>query len=549
MTTPNQRVSHRAWWGLIAACLAPALLSLFNELQDVDPAQYADVARRMLDGHWLAMRDMTGPFVNKPPLMMWAQAAAMGAVGVTSFAARLPALLFGLLALLATFLIGRELRDSKHGLVAATLLGASVAFHHMVLDPKVDMPLTAMSSLAVWAVLASRRRRWLLWPAWAFAALAVLSKGPIGLALPVMALGPELLRAGGFSGEPSFLRRVLWVKPGRGLLLMLVLVTPYYFATANAAGGGALVTLLWTLGPGRLLGDTTWRDNTTPLYFVHTGLWALLPFTPLLLAALVRRLASLVKAGALPPDVARVPLWWLLVPFVVISFSSYKLPQYIYWLAPPAALLAAEELRGLSLGAHRVWRRGLLALALATGALGALVVGVGFPAHWPWLALMAGVPCGAWWATRGGEPEYRTTALVASSTLGFLAYFHGGLQPALLEYQPSREIAALVRARDPDAAVLPCLDVTPAFSLSFYAQREVTVVGLSELAAMVAGGRARVAVVAEGRAQALEAAGLRVESLGRFATFRTSVPTRAFLDRRTREGQLGHVELVGLTPR
>jgi len=416
-------------------------------------------------------------------------------------------------------------------------------------DPKVDMALTGMSSLAVWAVLASRRRRWLLWPAWAFAALAVLSKGPIGLALPVMALGPELLRSGGFTAEPSLLRRVLWVKPGRGLLLVLVLVTPYYLATASVAGGGALVTLLWTLGPGRLLGDTTWRDNTTPLYFVHTGLWALLPITPLLLAALVRRLASLVKAGALPPDVARVPLWWLLAPFVVISLSSYKLPQYVYWLAPPAALLAAEELRGLSLGAHRVWRRGLVALALATGALGALVVGVGFPQHWPWLALMAAVPWAAWWATRGGEPVYRTTALGASSTLGFLAYFHGGLQPALLEYQPSRELAAVVRARDPDATVLPCVDVAPASSLSFYAQREVPVVGLAELEALVTSGRTRVALVAEGRAEALEAAGLRVELLGRFASFRTSVPTRAFLDRRTREGQLTHVELVGLTPR
>jgi 4-amino-4-deoxy-L-arabinose transferase-like glycosyltransferase len=125
--------------------VAPAVLSLFNQVQDVDPAQYADVARRMLQGHWLALREMRGAFVNKPPLMMWAQAAVMALVGVGSFAARLPALLYGLLAVFGTFLVGQELRDRKHGLIAAVLFASSVAFHHMVLDPKVDMPLVGVS--------------------------------------------------------------------------------------------------------------------------------------------------------------------------------------------------------------------------------------------------------------------------------------------------------------------------------------------------------------------------------------------------------------------
>jgi len=418
----------------------------------------------------------------------------------------------------------------------------------MVVDPKVDLPLTAMSTLAVWAVLAARRRPALIWLAWGFGALAMLSKGPIGLVLPVLAVGPELVRPGGVSPAPTLLRRVLSVKPVRGLLLVAVVVSPFYVATALDAGGESAGLLLWSQSFGRIFGGSGWRDSTTPLYFVHTGLWALLPFSPLLVVALGRRLVTFAKTRALPPDVARVPLWWFTLPFAVISLSSFKLPQYVYWLGPPAALLAAGELCALSEAGHRRWQRGLLALAAVATALLGVAVWFAFPSHWPWLIVSALVPAAAWLATRRAEPLLRTTALCVAATLTLLAYFHAGLQPALLEYQPSREIGALVRERDPAAAVLPCVEVAPRFSLAFYAQRDVAMYDVPALKAAVEAGAVHVALVADGQLEALRAAGLRVESLGRFSTYPTSVPRRAFLVAATRESVLGHVELVSVAP-
>ena len=524
-------------------------LSLFNQVQDVDPAQYADVARRMLQGHWLALREMRGAFVNKPPLMMWAQAAVMALVDVGSFSARLPALLYGLLAVFGTFLVGRELRDRKHGLIAAVLFASSVAFHHMVLDPKVDMPLTAMSTLAVWALLAARTRPRFYWLAWLFGALGMPSKGPIGLVLPTLAVAPELLREGGLSSEPTLWRRILSVRPLRGALLVAALVAPFYLATAQEAGGDSARVLLWNQGFGRLLGGGSSSDSTTPLYFVHTGLWAFLPYSPLLLAALGRRLRSMLTSRALPPEAARVPLWWFVLPFFVISFSNAKLPQYAYWLAPPAALLVAEELRQLSGRGHRRWQVALVSLGACAVVLGAVGVVVSFPSHWPWLLVVAAAPVAAWVATTADEPVFRTTAVCACATLGALGYLHGGLQPALLEYQPSRAIAAIVRAEDPSAAVLSYIDVPPAFSLSFYAERDLVPVDVSQLKAAVEAGQVHLVLVGDEGADAVRAVGLKAASLGRFPVFSTSIPSGAFLMAKTRESVLGHVELLSVAPR
>lgn len=550
VTGTNSAAHRRLEWVLLAACLVPATLSLVNEVQEVDPAQYADVARRMLDGHWLALRDMSGPFVNKPPLMMWTQALCMAVLGVGSLAARLPALLFGLVATLATYLVGRELRGHTRGLLAAVLFSSSVAFHHMVADPKVDMPLTAMSALAVWALLAARRRPALVWLAWVLAALAVLSKGPVGLALTVMAVGPALLRRGGLLPEASLLHRLLWVRPVRGLLLLTAVVSPFFLATAREAGSGSLVTLLWTLGPGRLLGDTTWKDSTTPLYFVHTGLWALAPFSPLLIAALGRRLVTAARSPLRlpPPDAGRVPLWWFLGPFVAISLSGFKLPQYLYWLAPAGALLAAEELETLSTAAHRAWRAVFMGLAAAAAALVAALALFCFPGHWPWLGLVLAAPAAAWLGTARAPAAHRTAALAAASSLGFLTSFHAGLQPALLEFQPSREVAALVREVDPSGAFLPCFGTPPTSSLHFYARRDVIEVDLQGLRAAVATRRARVALVGDGQLEALREAGLHPRTLGRFATYHTSLPHLDFLLATRRDSVLGHVEVVALEP-
>jgi len=70
---------------------APLLLGVADQIQEVDPAQYAEVGRRAFEsGDWIHLKDNFGPFLNKPPLTFWLMCGAFKLFGLTSFAVRFP---------------------------------------------------------------------------------------------------------------------------------------------------------------------------------------------------------------------------------------------------------------------------------------------------------------------------------------------------------------------------------------------------------------------------------------------------------------------------
>ncbi|MBX7099153.1 MAG: glycosyltransferase family 39 protein, partial [Myxococcaceae bacterium] len=342
----------------VLAPLLPLLLGLDAELQDVDAAQYADVARRMVaSGDWLTLSHSQGPFVNKPPFSMWAQAVCITALGPTSVAARLPALLFAVLTVLAVRGIGRQLFDDRVGELAAFLTASTAALHVMVIDPKVDLALTATTSCAVWAFLAARQASRWAFAGWALTGLALLTKGPLGVAIVAAAIAPEAVR------EPGRLR----FQPLLGPLLVAALAAPFYWTVWKVYGPENVEYLLWRQSMGRFNGSSGYVDATSPLFYVHTSAWAFLPWTPALLVVLVRKARRLGNVRL--PDWQRVPAWWFALPFAAFSVSDYKLPQYVYALTPAVALLCAPWLCEASAAALRRLRWRLAALA-AGGAVG-----------------------------------------------------------------------------------------------------------------------------------------------------------------------------------
>ncbi|MCA2978333.1 MAG: glycosyltransferase family 39 protein [Myxococcaceae bacterium] len=542
-------MTRTTWAVLLTLVIAPAGLGLTNEIQEVDPAQYADVARRMVEsGDWLHLRDGNGPFYNKPPLTMWLQAAGMLVFGVGELAVRLPGLLFAVLTMVSVFFIGRELGDERRGLAAAALTGGALSMHLMVLDPKVDAALTATTTLAIALMLVGRRRPWLRLAAWAVAGLAVLSKGPLGLGIPVLALLPEVLRASWLPG-PSTLARRLWSVWPFGALLTALVAAPFYAAMHQTTGAGGLKYLLWDQGFGRLWGASGYLDDTTPLFFMHTALWAFLPFTPLLLVSLARRLGALVTSRALPGSVPRVALWWLLLVFGVISVSTYKLPQYLYPLTPPAALLAAEELERLDDVLASRWRWCFAGLSLVGVGFVFVVFVWSFPASAGtvagWGALVALVAAALLTWARRLPPADGLVASAALSLVGVTAFVAGYLQPRLLEFQPSRELGQLVRALEPDTAVLPITFHESPFSAMFYARRDVPYVAPNDVAGVITPGTSRLLLVGpEAGLEQLHELGLGTLELASLPTYPTSRPSGRFLAAATRASAVGPMRLV-----
>lgn len=552
----ERRLPPAETW-LVLLAFSPLLVGAGNEIQEVDPAQYAEVGRRMyLSGDWAHLRDFVGPFLNKGPFTFWLMWGAFQLFGLTSFAVRLPSILMGAVLLLATARIGARLWDRRVGLWGAALLAASPAFQLMAADPKVDMVVSACMAAAVWCLLEARRRPWVAHLGWVAAALGVLTKGPIGLLAPAAAVAPEALRRrwGAAAGDPagSLWARLRPFQPLTGPLLFLALLLPWYLEQAREFGAGGPRFLLWEQSFGRLFGREL-RNDAGPLFFVHTALWAYLPFTPILAAELGRRARAFWKGRfRLPPDEGRVVLWWLLIPFAAISFSSFKLPQYCYWMAPAAALLCARALLQADLPPRALtWVQGAIAV-LVLGLVGLILTAVFPPARGPlaagWLLGAGALTAAGWWLSRRVEAALRPMLVGVLSLTAFQLFFQGHVHPSLLEHQPDREIGLLARTLDPEGAVLPFIGAPSTNSAAFYARRDVAEIPAAELPALVAAGRTKVAVVDPQRVAELAAHGMKAEVVLELPSFPTSRPTGKFLRAATRPEAVRRYALVTLRP-
>src|SRR5256884_6155428 len=159
-------------------------------LFDPDEGRNAEVAREMLGGDWIVPHFNGLPYLDKPVLWFWLAAGAFRVFGVCETAARLPSVLgavatVALTTALGTVLIGRT-RALVAGAVAATTPIMLVFGRLAIFDVLLTALVTAALYCLVRARLAGAPRRW--WPlAGLPIGLAVLTKGPVGAAVPLLA--------------------------------------------------------------------------------------------------------------------------------------------------------------------------------------------------------------------------------------------------------------------------------------------------------------------------------------------------------------------------
>jgi len=178
-------------------------------LFDWDEVNFATSAREMLiTGDWQRVTVNFEPFREKPPLFIWMQAICMYVFGVGTFAARLPNTLAGMLTLWVLWResprlwIGAAVDQNSPNdngflhrwgwpmmLMAGTL--PYMYFRSGIIDPWFNL-FMLLSILAMGKTDRSARRAGLESGAWA--GLAVLTKGPVGLLIPSLVAGWMFVR-------------------------------------------------------------------------------------------------------------------------------------------------------------------------------------------------------------------------------------------------------------------------------------------------------------------------------------------------------------------
>ncbi|MBK6344242.1 MAG: glycosyltransferase family 39 protein [Flavobacteriales bacterium] len=171
-------------------------------LFDWDEINFAEIAREMVvSGDWLRPQMHFEAFHEKPPLFIWMQALSMKAFGVGEFAARFPNAICGIITLWLLYRIGEQLRGRIFGIAWALAYIGSILphlyFRSGIIDPWFNLfiflGLHAIITLAARdperdpRAINARSDRY-AWIAGLFLGLAVLTKGPVGVLVPVLVM-------------------------------------------------------------------------------------------------------------------------------------------------------------------------------------------------------------------------------------------------------------------------------------------------------------------------------------------------------------------------
>jgi 4-amino-4-deoxy-L-arabinose transferase-like glycosyltransferase len=308
----------------------------YRKLTRPDEGRYAEIAREMVaTGDWITPRLNGIKYFEKPPLQYWATASAYRAFGEHEWTARWWPAVTGLGTLLLVFFAGRRLFGPTAGWYSALVLASSVAHVGLGHMNTLDMSVTFFMAGTLLAFLlaqqagasAAERRNWCL-AAWACAALAVLSKGLIGIVLPGAVLAVYVLLQRDF----SLLRGLQW---GTGIALFLGITAPWFVLVQQANPEFARFFFVHEhferfLTEGHLRVQPWW-------YFFPMLAAGMLPWVTLLPQALIRGWRIYPSPAAFRP--ARFVLIWAVVVFAFFSASGSKLPSYILPVFPALTLL------------------------------------------------------------------------------------------------------------------------------------------------------------------------------------------------------------------
>jgi 4-amino-4-deoxy-L-arabinose transferase-like glycosyltransferase len=161
-------------------------------LFDRDEINFAEIAREMLvTGEWSQSTVGFRPFYEKPPLFMWLQAASMSVFGVGEFAARFPNTLCGALTLVALYRIGARIRGRAFGLLWVLAYAGSLLPHVYFRSGIIDPWFNLFTFLGLVALIrcACEPSGWRAALGGLFLGLATLTKGPVGLLIPLLCVG------------------------------------------------------------------------------------------------------------------------------------------------------------------------------------------------------------------------------------------------------------------------------------------------------------------------------------------------------------------------
>jgi 4-amino-4-deoxy-L-arabinose transferase-like glycosyltransferase len=395
----NDSLPDRWFYGLVAVGVLLNMTGLFPPIMELDGALYACIAKQMAQtGDFVNLYAVGTDWLDKPHFPFWVAALSFRVFGINTFAYKFPALLFFLGSVAYTYHFARLVYPKIVAQIASLVL--LTAFHGVLSNSDVRaepylMPLIIGAVYHFWRVFKGT-------PASNFHVLvgslltgcALMTKGVFVL-IPI---GAGLVLHWILIGHWRELLKPRWYV---AVALSFVFTLPEVYCLYQQfdlhpekvifgqTGVSGIRFFFWDSQFGRFFNTGPIKGEGDKFFFVHTLLWAFIPWSLPLYAGVGKALAGLFqqrKQFFNQPGPEYVSLGSGLATFALFSLSGFQLPHYLNIVFPFFAILTAQFLVGLKPITLQRW-------AIAQTIIGLLLI-----------AVMA-------WLLNLVQPEHRQLAL------------------------------------------------------------------------------------------------------------------------------------------
>jgi 4-amino-4-deoxy-L-arabinose transferase-like glycosyltransferase len=337
-------------------------------LTDRDETRYSIMAKTVLDtGDWVVTWLNHQPHLDKPPLFVWMAALSMKVFGINELGARMAPLLMALGTLLLVYLAGSWLWNQRAGVLSALILMAFPEFYALSRYVVTDMALTFFSTGLIVSFLGGLKfkKPGYYLAGYLFAGLAILTKGPVGIALPGFILLVYLWKT-------RQLSRWKEMRLGWGILITLLISAPWYLMAERRLPG---YLYFFFVKENLMRFFTKIHKRGEPFFFfIPIVFFGIFPWSLFLWQSIKSEAKDGKWTGWIKDDNKFLCVTWFLTGFLFFSLSKSKLPTYILpYLIPLALLLGAWW--------DQVWKEDKISLKVFSSILSLIGIAILVIAH------------------------------------------------------------------------------------------------------------------------------------------------------------------------
>ncbi len=528
---------------------------LFIPLMDPDASIYATISKHLVQsGNYIDLIHEGKDWLDKPHFQFWVTAASFKIFGIHDWSYKLPGILFVMLGAFYTYSFAKKYYDKHIALWAVVFL---LTAQHIILsnnDIRAEAYLTGLIIAAIYhfATCIEDKKNIHLVIAVFFSACTVMTKGVFTL-IPI---------AGAVAGNLILKKRwkdlfhVRWLF---AFILLVIFISPEIYSlwqqfdrhpekiVFGETGVSGIRFFLWDSQFGRFFNSGPIKGKGDPTFFLHTLLWAFLPWSVIMYMSLVHKFRGFKQQIA---DKANewYSLSGSLLALLIFSLSKFQLPYYTNIIFPLLAILTAHYTWIKPIHPQTRVIKIILYSIITLLLVGPIVLHVAYKPDAgifliALLLVLAVSLLGVLPAIIKMEGLKKILFQTGAAILIVNLYINLVFYPDLLKYQGSSEAAFYMNKNYPGEKVVCRTTYDAAFE--FYLHSNILHIGKNSENMNYPG----IWYVSSAELDELKNKSVSLQVLKEVPIFRITLLSLKFINKKTRDAQLGKLYLIRVEPK